>query len=136
MGNANINLGFFGVDWSKDGGGVTLAGARIGGGKNGVEVGVNPGFGAQVNGAGFRAGAEAKVSIGDKGVAVGAGAKYNVGNAEGGAAAVAGANYDGSSYAEAVTTSSTCVRLARDKVEKRRRTWSISERSEIRQALS
>lgn len=66
----------------------------------------------------MRAGAEAKVSIEDNGIAVGAGSKYNAGNAEGGAAAVAGANYDGSLYAEAVSTSSAYVRLTRDEVEK------------------
>jgi chromosome segregation ATPase len=66
----------------------------------------------------LRAGAEAKVSIEDNGIAVGAGSKYNAGNAEGGAAAVAGANYDGSLYAEAVSTSSAYVRLTRDEVEK------------------
>jgi chromosome segregation ATPase len=118
MGNANINLGIIGADWSEDGGGVTLLGVRVGGGKNGAEVGVNTGFGAQVNGAGLLAEAKAQVSIGGKGVTAGAGANYNAAGIEGGAAAVAGANYDGSTYAEAVSNSSTSVLLAKDKVEK------------------
>jgi hypothetical protein len=41
MGNANVNLGLFGVDWNENGGGVTLFGLRVGGNKNGAEFGVN-----------------------------------------------------------------------------------------------
>ena len=68
MVNLNFNLGGFGFDMNKNGGGVTFAGVRVGGGKNGAEIGPNVGLGAQVNGSGAYAGAGGKVTLGSNGV--------------------------------------------------------------------
>jgi len=107
MGNeqsGNINTGIIGVDWSKNGGGVTLLGLRMGGGRNGFEAGPNVGIGAQVNGRGLHAGAGAKVTIGNKGIGTSTGAKSTAWDKKAGAAADAGVGWDGETEYNAYTS--------------------------------
>jgi len=87
--NGSIQTGLVGVDWSKEGGGVTLFGVRMGGSKGrGFEMGVNAAIGGHVNGKGLHAGARADVSFKD-GVTASSGAKAVAGNKSGSAAGAA-----------------------------------------------
>lgn len=104
-----------GVDFNEDGGGLTLAGMRIGGGKNGVEIGPNVGLGAQVNGNGAYVGTGGKLTVGGDGVKASAGAKAIGGDQEAGAGVQAGVTYKGKFYADAVSTTSSIVNSARGK---------------------
>lgn len=113
MGNANVNVGGFGFDYSKDGGGVTVDGIRVGAGKNGAEIGTNIGFGAQVDGKGAYAGAGTKVTVGRDGVNGSAGAIAVGGDQEAGAGAEAGVGWDGETHANAVATPSAEVNNTR-----------------------
>lgn len=116
MGNSgSFNLGVIGFDYNENGGGVTLGGIRIGGGKNGAEFGVNAAIGAEIDGKGLATGAQAKVAIGEQGVNATAKAKATAAAAEAGAAATAGVDYDGSTHADSGDTSSANVRFAEDR---------------------
>ena len=107
MGNeqsGNVNAGIVGVDWSKNGGGVTLFGLRMGGGPDGFEAGPNVGLGVQVNGKGLHAGAGAKVAIGNGGLKTSSGAKATAGDKKAGAAADAKVGWDGETECNAYTS--------------------------------
>jgi len=66
MSSANINLFVIGIDWSEDGGGLTFLGLRVGGSRSrGLELGLNPGLGVEVNDQGIGAGARADLGIKD-----------------------------------------------------------------------
>mmetsp|Transcript_27480 Transcript_27480/g.49729 ORF Transcript_27480/g.49729 Transcript_27480/m.49729 type:complete len:139 (-) Transcript_27480:92-508(-) len=87
--SVDANLGVIGVDWNENGGGLTLAGLRIGGSSDrGLELGPNPGLGFQSDGNGYYLGARADLGIRD-GVNVGSRAMVTTGeqNREVGAAA-------------------------------------------------
>jgi len=103
----NVNFGGFGFDFSPDGGGVTIFGLRVGGGKNGAEIGANVGLGVQVDGKGAYAGTGAKITVGKDGVKGSAGAKAVGIDQEAGAGVEAGLRFDGTFYSDAVSTTTS-----------------------------
>lgn len=111
MGNqpTKVNVLGFGFDIGPDGGGVTIAGLRVGGGKDGAEFGTSFGLGAQVDGKGAYAGAGTKLTVGGDGVKASAGASATGGDQQAGAGAKAGFDWKGKAYAEAVSNTSSEV---------------------------
>lgn len=131
MGNeqsGNFNTGLVGFDWSKNGGGVTLLGLRMGGGPNGFEAGPNVAIGAQVNGKGLHAGAGAKVTIGNKGIGTSTGAKATAGDKKAGAAADARVGWDGETEYNAYTSTNGEFESAQYELDVARKEYSKLEK--------